>query len=207
LIYFSGHPCLKRTNCQGYLEARLSGSMRNSNLIHSDLFASGPSALSIFFTLEIKQRGIVRFLPTEEGKAVEYLETYSCPLFRLIFLNKSVIKMLYVERIIAIYYPFKTISRIGTSIPILSKIECNTIQIISIIVTLTKIGIFIRSWELWHLLPTHGQILTITKFVAWLSIFCIIRIYGRNGKKQTVKHCALLSVLRYVNIYNIIIIW
>jgi hypothetical protein len=50
---------LKIANCQEYLEpnAGLSGSMRNSNLIHSDLSASGPSTLSIFFTLKTKGMG------------------------------------------------------------------------------------------------------------------------------------------------------
>jgi hypothetical protein len=50
------HPSLKIANCREYLEpqAGLSGSMRNSNLIHSDLSASVPSTLSIFFNLETK---------------------------------------------------------------------------------------------------------------------------------------------------------
>jgi hypothetical protein len=53
---------------QEYLEAGSSGSMRTSNLIHSDLTASGPSTLTIFFTLETK--GFPGgFLLTEENKA------------------------------------------------------------------------------------------------------------------------------------------
>jgi hypothetical protein len=59
LIQSSGHPSLKIANFREYLDpqAGLSGSMRNSNLIHSDLTASGPSTLSTFFTLEIKGMG------------------------------------------------------------------------------------------------------------------------------------------------------
>jgi hypothetical protein len=55
LIHSSGHPSLKIANCRDYLEpqAGFSGSMRNSNLIHSDLSSSGPSTLSIFFAMEI----------------------------------------------------------------------------------------------------------------------------------------------------------
>jgi hypothetical protein len=49
--------------------------MRNSKLIHSKLSASGPSALSIFFTLEIKGMvGGKGFLQTEGGKAADDLE-------------------------------------------------------------------------------------------------------------------------------------
>jgi hypothetical protein len=53
-ILWKLHPSLKIANCRDDLEpqAGLSGSMRNSNLIHSDLSASGPSILIIFFTLE-----------------------------------------------------------------------------------------------------------------------------------------------------------
>jgi hypothetical protein len=46
--------------------------MRNSNLIHSDFSASGPSTLSIFFSLETK--GMGEFSLTEGGKAEEDLE-------------------------------------------------------------------------------------------------------------------------------------
>jgi hypothetical protein len=62
-------------NCQEYLEpeAGLSGSMRNSNLIHSDLSVSGPSTLSIFFTLEKTGMG-GQFSRTEGGKAAKDLE-------------------------------------------------------------------------------------------------------------------------------------
>jgi hypothetical protein len=50
---------LEDTNCREYLDpkAGLSGSMRNYNLIHSDLSLSGPSTLSTFFTLETKGMG------------------------------------------------------------------------------------------------------------------------------------------------------
>jgi hypothetical protein len=75
LIQSSGHPSLKIANCREYLEPQdgLSGSMRNSNLIHSDLSASGPSTLSIFFTLEIKGMGR-GFSCTEGGKVAVDLE-------------------------------------------------------------------------------------------------------------------------------------
>jgi hypothetical protein len=66
------HPSLKISNCQEYLEAGLSGSMSNSNLIYSDLSASGPSNLYIFFTLKTKGMGV--FLRTEGYKAAEDLE-------------------------------------------------------------------------------------------------------------------------------------
>jgi hypothetical protein len=42
-------------------------------LIHSDLSVSGPSTLSIFFTMETKEIG-GGFLRTEGGKAAEDLE-------------------------------------------------------------------------------------------------------------------------------------
>jgi hypothetical protein len=66
----------RKANCWEYLEpdAGLSGSMRNSNLIHSDLSTSVPSFLSIFFTLETKGMGGRGFLRTEGGKAVEDLD-------------------------------------------------------------------------------------------------------------------------------------
>jgi hypothetical protein len=92
------HPSLKIANCREYLEpdAGLSGPMRNSNFIHSDLSASGPSTLSTFFTLETKRMGgrlvcvspfnLVHllhlrnkwnggFLRTEGGKAAADMET------------------------------------------------------------------------------------------------------------------------------------
>jgi hypothetical protein len=55
------------------------------------------STLSIFFTLETKGMG-EGFLRTEGGKAAEDLETYPLELSRLKIYNRSVIKMLYVER-------------------------------------------------------------------------------------------------------------
>jgi hypothetical protein len=48
--------------------------MKNSKLIHPDLSASGPSALSIFFTLEMKGMDAGGFLRTEGGKDSEDLE-------------------------------------------------------------------------------------------------------------------------------------
>jgi hypothetical protein len=57
LIHFSGHTSLKIKSFQEDLEAELSGSMRNSNLIHSVLSVSDPSNLSIFFIMETKMGG------------------------------------------------------------------------------------------------------------------------------------------------------
>jgi hypothetical protein len=53
------------------LEAGLSGSIKKSNLIHSDFYTSGPPTLSIFFTLEDK--GMGEFSRTKEDKAAEDL--------------------------------------------------------------------------------------------------------------------------------------
>jgi hypothetical protein len=53
MIYSSWHPSLKISKRHDYLEASLSRSMKNSNLIHSDLSASGLLTLSVFFSLEI----------------------------------------------------------------------------------------------------------------------------------------------------------
>jgi hypothetical protein len=76
LIHSSGHPSLKIPNCWEYLEpqAWLSRSMRNSNLIHSNLAASGPSTLSNFFTRETKGIGGGGVSSTEGGKAAKDLE-------------------------------------------------------------------------------------------------------------------------------------
>jgi hypothetical protein len=55
--------------------AGLCGSMRNLNLIHSDLSASVPSTLSTFFTLETKGIGEGGGLShTEGGKAAADLK-------------------------------------------------------------------------------------------------------------------------------------
>jgi hypothetical protein len=62
LIHSSGtlYPSWKIEIFQEYLEDGLTESMKNSNLIHSDLSASDPSALSIFFfTLETKAMGVL----------------------------------------------------------------------------------------------------------------------------------------------------
>jgi hypothetical protein len=109
LIQSSGHPSLKIENCGEYLDpdAGLSGSMRNSNLIHSDLSASGPSALSIFFTLETKGMGGEGSRAQKEAKQWRIWKTYSWPLSELKFFNRSVIKVLYVERKIAIMIYFR----------------------------------------------------------------------------------------------------
>jgi hypothetical protein len=68
LIQSSGNPSFKIANFQEYMEAGWSGSMRNSNLIHSDLSASCLLTFSTFFTWETKEIGRVG------GKLVEYLE-------------------------------------------------------------------------------------------------------------------------------------
>jgi hypothetical protein len=54
------------------LDAEFSGSMRNSNLIRSNLSVSKPSTLSIFFNFEKNEWG---FLQSEGGKVVEDFET------------------------------------------------------------------------------------------------------------------------------------
>jgi hypothetical protein len=134
LIHSSGtlHPSLKIRNYRVKLEYGMSESMRSSNLIRSDLSKSGSSTLFIFFTLENK--GIGRGCPfaEKESKQPMIQEIYSWPLFRLIWLNRSVITLFYVERKIAIhgYYLSLTISRIGSFIPILSMMDCTMIQII-----------------------------------------------------------------------------
>jgi hypothetical protein len=116
LIKSSGYPSLKIENCREYLEpqAGLSGSMRNSNLIHSDLSASVPSTFLIFFTLETKGIGGGSSCAQKEAKQRQTLKTYSWPLSGLKFFNRSVITMLCIERKIAIYHchQFLSISRI-----------------------------------------------------------------------------------------------
>jgi hypothetical protein len=111
------HPSLEIANCQEYLEpqAGLSGSMRNSNLIHSDLSASGPSTLSIFFTLETKGiMGGEDCCTQNEAKQRRIWKPYSWPLSGLKFFSRSVITVLYVESTITIYDLLQTISRIGS---------------------------------------------------------------------------------------------
>jgi hypothetical protein len=102
LIQSSGHTSLKIAKFREYMEpqAGLSGSMRNSNLIHLDLSVSGLLTLSISFTLETKGMGFSR---TEGGKVADDMETYSWPSSGLIFFNRSVITVLYVEKKISIY--------------------------------------------------------------------------------------------------------
>jgi hypothetical protein len=110
LIQSSGHPSLKIENCQKYLEPDLglSGSMRNSNLIHLDLPVSVPSTLSTFFTLETKGMGGGVSRAQKEAKQQRIRKTYSWPFYGLRFFNRSVITVLYVERTSAIYDLFKT---------------------------------------------------------------------------------------------------
>jgi hypothetical protein len=65
-------------------QAGLSGSMRNSNLIHSEISASGPSTLSIFFTREIENLMPLKepadknrmFHTLLKGQALSYFEHY-----------------------------------------------------------------------------------------------------------------------------------
>jgi hypothetical protein len=61
------------------------------------------------------------------------------------------------------YYLLQTISKIGSYISITIKMVCKMIQIIGIIVTLT---LLITSWEVCHIILTHEQKFTMTKFVA-----------------------------------------
>jgi hypothetical protein len=117
LINSSEHPSLKLENCQEYLEAGLSGSMKNSNLINSYFSASSPSTLSIFFTLETKGMGNDEGWSSckqKEAKQRKIWKTYSRSLSGLVIFNRSVITVLYDERIIAIYdcHLFWTLSRI-----------------------------------------------------------------------------------------------
>jgi hypothetical protein len=78
--------------------------MRNSNLIHLALSASGQSTLSEFFTLETKGiGGGGRSCPQKEAKQRKIWKTYSWPFYRLKFFNRRVFTVLYVERIIPIY--------------------------------------------------------------------------------------------------------
>jgi hypothetical protein len=76
LVPSSWNPFLKIANCREYLEAGLSGSMRNSILIRSDLFVSGPSIINLVHPLlnltnESNGGGCEQ---KEEGKAAEDLE-------------------------------------------------------------------------------------------------------------------------------------
>jgi hypothetical protein len=101
-ILLNLHLSLKIASCREYLEfkAEFSGSMRNSNLIYSDLSASGPSTLSIFFILETKEWG---FSSTEGGKAAVDLENLVISIVWIKIFNRSVITALYDERTIAFY--------------------------------------------------------------------------------------------------------
>jgi hypothetical protein len=78
----------------------LSGFMRSPNFIHSKLSASRPSTLSIFFTLETRMGGSCA---QEEAKQQNIWKTQSWLLSSLIWLNRSLITVLYVNRTIANY--------------------------------------------------------------------------------------------------------
>jgi hypothetical protein len=75
LIHSSGNQSLKIANFREYLEVGLSGSMKNCNLTNSILSVSGPSTLSIFFSLETKGKGVGVFSSKEGGKATEDMES------------------------------------------------------------------------------------------------------------------------------------
>jgi hypothetical protein len=101
LLWLS-HPSLKIVKCRAYLEARLSGSMRNSNLIHSVFFISGSSTSPSSSPWKQKElRGASN--TKNEAKQRNISISDSWPLFRLILLNRSVITVLYAEMTIAIY--------------------------------------------------------------------------------------------------------
>jgi hypothetical protein len=68
-LLWTFHPSLKISNCQEYLEDGLSGSMRNSNLIHSELSVSDPSSSPC--KVKVWKEGLLR---TKEFNEVEYLE-------------------------------------------------------------------------------------------------------------------------------------
>jgi hypothetical protein len=61
--------------------------------------------------------------------------------------------------------------------------ERNTIQIIGIILTLTKILISVMGMEVWHIVPTDEQILNITKFDASLSNIVLYHPKLRQERK------------------------
>jgi hypothetical protein len=81
--------------------AGLSVSMRNSNMIFSDLSASGPSTFSIYFTLETKELEAITL--TWGGKEKEDLENLLMAILWIDFFNRSVVTVFYAERKIAIY--------------------------------------------------------------------------------------------------------
>jgi hypothetical protein len=64
-----------------------------------------------------------------------------------------------------------TISRMGSCILILSKMQCNMIQIIGIIDQ--NFHFLFWSWEVCAKLPTYEKILTITKFDHQILFFII----------------------------------
>jgi hypothetical protein len=78
---------------------------------------------------------------TEWGKAVEDLENLIMAILKIDWLNRNVITVIDVDRTIANYDLFYNISITVSCISKLSKIDCNMIQIIGIIVHLTKIVI------------------------------------------------------------------
>jgi hypothetical protein len=65
-IHSSVYPPLKKIKFQEFLEDVFSESMKNSNLIQSNLSMSELSALSIFFTLDTKGMGDLAHFKTAE---------------------------------------------------------------------------------------------------------------------------------------------
>jgi hypothetical protein len=64
------------------------------------------------------------------------------------------------------------------------------IQIVGIIISFDQN--FLGSWGVCAITPNYEQILTVTKFIDQI-MFCIIQIYGRNEKKQTIIEILLIS--------------
>jgi hypothetical protein len=111
LIQSSGRPSLKVANCSEYLEpqAGLSGSIRNSKLIHEKLLLD-PLRLVCFSPINLvhllhlgNKRNGGGSCVKKEAKQQRIWKTYSWPLSGLKFFNKSVITVVYVASLIAIY--------------------------------------------------------------------------------------------------------
>jgi pantothenate synthetase len=99
------HSSLKIVRCREYLEAGLSGSMRNSNLIHSDLSASVPSTFSLSFTLETKGKGgeSGRVLAQRRKKIIKKLKDFFVAIDQIDLAQQKCDHIVYAERTITIY--------------------------------------------------------------------------------------------------------
>jgi hypothetical protein len=165
------------TKCQEYLEAGLSRSMKNSNVIHSVLSTSCPSIINLVQILHLgnKRNGGGDYSAQKEGYQRNIWKTYSWSLFRLIWLNRSVITVLYAKMTIKNHgcLLFEVISRIESCIKVLSKMDCNIIQIIWIIVTFTKI-----------VTSVMGSVAhtSLNLLLGYQILSDIIQIFGRNEK-------------------------